>query len=135
MEKGLEIMEQLNHLFYYNEIHRYSEMDELVKGVVKMHEEFIRSEDFIRACEIERERALIEAKLQRAKDNGISQGKIEGKHEEKVANAKKLIQLFYSDKDVVWVNQCKDEQLDKIYEIINKVTYEELKEIMLDKNN
>ena len=75
MEKGLEIMEQLNHLFYYNEIHKYSEMDELVKGVVKMHEEFIRSEDFIRACEIERERSLIEAKLQRAKDNG--------KHEEK----------------------------------------------------
>lgn len=131
MEKGLEIMEQLNHLFYYNEIHKYSEMDELVKGVVKMHEEFIRSEDFIRACEIERERSLIEAKLQRAKDNGISQGK----HEEKVTNAKRLIQLFYSDKDVEWVNECKDEQLDKIYEIINKVTYEELKEIMLGKNN
>lgn len=131
MEKGLEIMEQLNHLFYYNEIHKYSEMDELVKGVVKMHEEFIRSEDFIRACEIERERSLIEAKLQRAKDNGISQGKIEGKHEEKVANAKAVLQVLFDKEDISWIEECCDEKLDRVFQLIGKnLKYEEFKKII-----
>ena len=119
MEKGLEIMEQLNHLFYYNEIHKYSEMDELVKGVVKMHEEFIRSEDFIRACEIERERSLIEAKLQRARDNG--------KHEEKVANAKAVLQVIFDKEDISWIEECCDEKLDRVFQLIGKnLKYESL---------
>lgn len=123
MERELGVMEQLNYLFYYNEVHRFSEMDEIVREVVKMHEEFIESEDFIRAYEIERERSLIAAKMQRAKDNGISQGK----HEEKIINAKKLIQIFYNVEETQWIEKCKDEQLDKIYNIINQVDYEEFK--------
>lgn len=126
MERELGVMEQLNYLFYYNEVHRFSEMNEIVREVVKMHEEFIESEDFIRAYEIERERSLIAAKMQRAKDNGISQGK----HEEKIINAKKLIQIFYNVEETQWIEKCKDEQLDKIYNIINQVDYEEFKKLM-----
>lgn len=131
MERELGIMEQLNHLFYYNEEHTYSEMDEIVKGVVKMHEEFIRSEDFIRACEIERERSLIEAKIQRAKDNGINQGKAEGRHEEKVANVKVVLQTLFEEEDISWVEECHDEELDKVFQLIGKnLKYEEFKEII-----
>ena len=41
MERELGVMEQLNYLFYYNEVHRFSEMNEIVRDVVNMHEEFI----------------------------------------------------------------------------------------------
>ena len=45
MEQRLEPMEQLSYLWMYNQPHKFSEMCDLVKGVMKIHDKFMNSDE------------------------------------------------------------------------------------------
>jgi len=74
---------------------------------------------------------------EKGKEIGIAIGRKEGEKigriQEKLKIAKTMIETFYPNKDIKWLQECSSEQLDKVFTLIGKqFTYEELKRKILE---
>ncbi|MFR7591514.1 MAG: hypothetical protein ACLUVC_08730 [Longibaculum sp.] len=147
MQEQLGTMQQLCYLFMYNKPHPFSELCELVKGVVAMHDKFMNSDEFLKAYDIESERLLIRSKMHRNREEGREEGLLEGREEgllegriEGRINALKdkamlLVERKYH-RSSEWLQQCTSQQIEYFYELfVQDISYEELKEAILSFEN
>ena len=143
MEQRLEPMEQLSYLWMYNQSHKFSEMCDLVKGVMKIHDKFMNSDELLKAYEIESERLLIRSKISRNKEEGREEGLKEGLkegREEGLKDGRKegqielailLIETKYH-KSGEWLKQCTPQQMKHFHELfVQDMSYDDLKKNVL----
>ena len=127
MEQRLEPMEQLSYLWMYNQPHKFSEMCDLVKGVMKIHDKFMNSDELLKAYEIESERLLIRSKISRNKEEGREEGRKEGQIELAIL----LIETKYH-KSGEWLKQCTPQQMKHFHELfVQDMSYDDLKKNVL----
>ncbi len=128
MEVSLTVINQLAYLFMNGKSHENSETVEDVKDAKDIHNKYMNTDEVIKGYELERERLIIQTKMNKAK----REGKKEGKVEERYNNVLELIQTLYQKDTTNWLDQCSEEQLKRAFHLIaKKLSYEEFKAEML----
>ncbi|MEG0685293.1 MAG: hypothetical protein RR428_09565, partial [Coprobacillus sp.] len=90
--------------------------------------QFIESEEYYKYIAMERDRCLINDKM----EERYVEGEVNGIRTERLNKAKLLIQEEYNVENLEWLSACNEKQLDKVFKLIFKeLTYDELKIEML----
>ena len=120
MEVSLTAINQLAYLFMNGKSHENSETVEDVKDAKDIHNKYMNTDEVIKGYELERERLVIQTKMNKAR------------REERYKNVLELIDLIYGGVDTRWVESCSFEQLSHAYTLVKKCqSYEEFKVEML----
>lgn len=136
MDISLSTIHQLAYLFMNGKPHEESIMADEVKEAIELHEKYMNSSEVIKGYELERERMIIQSRMNRAKNEGIEIGKAEGveigKMEEHYQNVVNLIHLIYGEHDIRWLENCSFNQLGRATDLVKrKLRYEMFKEEMM----
>ena len=125
MEVSLTAINQLAYLFMNGKSHENSETVEDVKDAKDIHIKYMNTDEVIKGYELERERLVIQTKMNKAR----REGKKEGKVEERYNNVLELIQTLYQKDASHWLKECNKEQLKRAFTLVGKqLSYEEFKE-------
>ncbi|WP_028041928.1 hypothetical protein [Candidatus Stoquefichus massiliensis] len=128
MEVSLTVINQLAYLFMNGKSHENSETVEDVKDAKDIHNKYMNTDEVIKGYELERERLVIQTKMNKAK----REGELKGELKERYKNVLELIDLIYGGVDTRWVESCSFEQLSHAYTLVKKCqSYEEFKVEML----
>lgn len=119
MEKSLNTLDQLSYLFYNDCTHSLSQ-SKLVDKIVELHNDYMDSDEAMKAYELELERALIKSREREAEKRGEKRGKKKGEQQERFKNVITIIQSIYHKDASDWLNQCTNEQLQKVFTLIGK---------------
>lgn len=146
MEVIINEVHQVISLFEDEKAYNEEQERQLRKDVIKIYEQFVSSKDYFDYIAKERDRILINDKLQESYEAGIRQGEkeayieakkwgnIEGKRDAKLNSVTIIIQEKYHVNELSWLNKCNEKQLNKVYKLMYKdISYEEFKgEILKD---
>ena len=128
MEVSLTAINQLAYLFMNGKSHENSETVEDVKDAKDIHNKYMNTDEVIKGYELERERLIIQTKMNKAR----REGELKGELKERYKNVLELIDLIYGGVDTRWVESCSFEQLSHAYTLVKKCqSYEEFKVEML----
>ena len=120
MEVSLTVINQLAYLFMNGKSHENSETVEDVKDAKDIHNKYMNTDEVIKGYELERERLIIQTKMNKARK------------EERYNNVRELIQALYQKDASHWLKECNKEQLKRAFTLVGKkLSYEEFKEMML----
>ncbi|MEG0451977.1 MAG: PD-(D/E)XK nuclease family transposase [Coprobacillus sp.] len=121
LEKGLR-------LFKNEEVHKEEQESPLAKEVVEIYKQFIESEEYYKYIAMERDRCLINDKMQEHYVEGREDGFIDGEVNGILKSINEMIKQKYQVDSMSWLTECDVEQLNKAITLIFKeLTYEELK--------
>lgn len=124
MEVSLTAINQLAYLFMNGKSHENSEAVEDVKEAMDIHNKYMNTDEVMKGYELERERLVIQTKMNKARR--------EGEKKERYNNVLELIHEFYSVDAADWLKQCSEEQLQKAFHLIAvKLSYEEFKDAVM----
>ncbi|MEG0277123.1 MAG: hypothetical protein RR630_08840 [Coprobacillus sp.] len=109
----------------------------LIDEVVKLYKEFVASDDYIPYLQMERDKWVIDYRMQEHWDAGYEEGlrlaRVNRSRLERLKEAKLLINGKYQRDDLEWLDECNEEQLGKVVTLVFKdLTYDELKEKIVE---
>ncbi|MEG0548280.1 MAG: PD-(D/E)XK nuclease family transposase [Coprobacillus sp.] len=119
---------QVMRLFKNEEVHKEEQESPLAKEVVEIYKQFIESEEYYKYIAMERDRCLINDKMQEHYVEGREDGFIDGEVNGILKSINEMIKQKYQVDSMSWLTECDVEQLNKAITLIFKeLTYEELK--------
>lgn len=143
------------HLFFDEKAHQQPQKDKLSKELIDLFNQYVDEGHYLEYFASELDRILIKEKIEDGVAKGVKQGLAQGIEqgieqglqqgfeqgiineqarflEKEITRAKRVIIEKYHVHDLEWVNQCSEEQLDILLEILyTDMSYEEIKAMIL----